>query len=571
MRTTPRTVALGLLPIVLLAGTAFGGDGPYAPPAGYYSGVNGTGPVLRAQLAAAMTNGHIQRDYGEMRFAAAITDADPDVPGNILLMYNRASVPATWDSGATWNREHVWPDSRQPGSASNSSRGNLGDHHALRPCNPSINSSRGNKPFGDATTTGPFGSIGSYYFPGDTDKGDAARTLFYSDVRWGASLGLTLVDTFPSGFQMGGLAALVAWHYMDPPDTFEIRRNHAIFSQAMNPQYYTNNRNALVDMPEAVWSLYVNQQNDTTLWVGDAPDADGASAATVALNAIVGTDPGQAAVTLNKSGNAGTYYRVTTTDGVTSNITGRHNAFAMGTAGNTRELLLGVASGATDTPGSWDEQVIINNLDLTLEGGQGNGGNDADDTVLVQINVYNPAVASFQSDAPVNELMLDLGVIDLGSGDAVAAFDLYNIAPLTTGAPMDLELQAGVGDTDTFSVGLGTVSSLPAGDAEMVVVSMSDEFQGDFEAVYTILAYNDRSLFAQPGDAQTLTLRLVGSVGTACTVDFAEPFGEINVFDLFEFLNQFQAQTPAADINGDEEWTVFDVFEFLNLYAAGCP
>jgi endonuclease I len=123
-----------------------------------------------------MSTGHILKSYGNFRDSAAITDADPNIPGNILLVYNRASVPATWDSGATWNREHTWPDSLQPQNASNGSTGAIADPHMLRPANPSINSSRGNKPYGLDDTTGIYGAVsGGYYYPGDADKGDMPR------------------------------------------------------------------------------------------------------------------------------------------------------------------------------------------------------------------------------------------------------------------------------------------------------------------------------------------------------------------------------------------------------------
>ena len=168
----------------------------YDPPVSYYAGATGSGATLKSQLAAAMSAGHVQRTYGDFRTSAAFHDADPNVAGRVWLVYNRGSVPSVWDSGLTWNREHVWPESRQPGSVNNSSTGNLGDPHALRPCNPSINTSRGNSPFGFASTTGGYGSQGSFYFPGDFDKGDIARSLFYSDTRW-SSLGLSLVTGSP--------------------------------------------------------------------------------------------------------------------------------------------------------------------------------------------------------------------------------------------------------------------------------------------------------------------------------------------------------------------------------------
>jgi len=571
MRRAAAFVSTGLFAITLAAGAAAATDDPYAPPAGYYDGATGTGATLKSQLGTAMTAGHILRSYGDYRYAARFTDTDPNDPTRIILVYNGVSVSANWDAGATWNREHVWPQSLQPGSASNSSTGNLGDPHALRPANPSINSSRGNKPFGDADTTGGHRSLGAYYFPGDTDKGDIARSLFYSDTRY-ASTGLNLVDTFPTGFQMGGLTALVAWHYLDTPDTFERRRNHTIYSQQANPAYYTNNRNAYVDMPGAVWSIYVNQQNDSTLWVGPAPDANGGSSETVVLNALVGGDAGSAPVVLSKSGSAGTYFSVTVDGPATSSIEGIHNAFPIGTADTQRFINLGAAPGATDQAGAFDATVTIDNSDVTLQGGPGLGGNDADDVIHIQLNVYEPAVASFDAGSGVAEIMLDLGVIGLGSGDAVAAFDLFNIAPATTGAPMDIDLVSATGDTDALTVAFTPVVSLPAGDGELILAGLSDTAEGDFEAVYTFRAFNDRGLFAQPGPSQDLTLRLVGTVGAGvCVPDLAAPFGTLNFFDLAAYLNLFSNQDPAADLNGDTLINFFDVSLYLTLFNAGCP
>ena len=180
-----------------------------------------------------MSAGHIQATYGDFRFSAAIHDQDPNNSSNIRLVYNNASVNSTWDSGSTWNREHVWPQSRQPGSASNGTRGNIGDPHALRPSSPGVNSSRGNNPFGFGDTTGSFGNNSGFWYTGDNCRGDIARSIFYSDTRW-ASEGLSLVNGSPSGNQMGDLSSLIEWHYLDPPDEFERRRNHTIFSSDFN-------------------------------------------------------------------------------------------------------------------------------------------------------------------------------------------------------------------------------------------------------------------------------------------------------------------------------------------------
>ncbi len=573
MRHQAAVVTLPVVLVTLTAGLASARSDLYGPPEGYYTGVTGTGSLLQTQLGAAMANGHVQRTYGEYRYAAFITDADPNDPTRILLVYNRASVPAIWDAGTTWNREHVWPESRQPGSVSNNTRGNLGDPHSLRPANPSINSSRGNKPFGFADTTGSYGSLGTYYFPGDTDKGDIARSLFYSETRY-ASTGLLLVEAFPSGNQMGQLSALVAWHYLDPPDTFERRRNHTIFSQQANPAYYTNNRNAFVDLPETVWSIFVDQNNDTTLWLGNSlstPDADGGSVVDLSINTLVGQALPPAIVTLNKDGQAGTYFSVTTEGPVSSSVTGRHNAFSIGDA-DVRPIQITPDPALAAVPGFSTATIVVDNLDVTTGAGLGMGAQDADDLVSISINVYEPAAASFTADQPLSDVLLDFGVIDLGSGDAVLALGLFNIAPDEFGAPMDIELLSAVGDTGAISIEFAPVVSLPAGQGELFTGILSDAAEGDFEAVFTFAAYNDRGLFAQPGPAQTLTLRLTGTVGGEfCVPDLAPPFGILNFFDVATYLTLYTNQDPAADLNHDGLTNFFDVSLYMTLFNDGCP
>ena len=179
-----------ILPLVM--SSAVWGVDPWAPPASYYNSATGTGSTLKSQLYNIMKTGQIQRTYGDFRYSAAIHDQDPSNPSHILLVYDRTSVSSAWDAGSTWNREHVWPQSLQPGSVNNSSTGNLGDPHALRPANPGTNSSRSNDPYGFATTTGNNRGLGGgVYYPGDEDRGDIARQLFYSDTRWGPELGLS--------------------------------------------------------------------------------------------------------------------------------------------------------------------------------------------------------------------------------------------------------------------------------------------------------------------------------------------------------------------------------------------
>lgn len=568
-------VAFGVLILGLVGScnTAMADD-EYSPPTGYYAGATGTGSVLKSQLTSAMSSGHILRSYGDFRNSAAIHDRDPNNSSNILLVYNRASVSSTWNSGVTWNREHVWPQSLQPGSANNSSTGNLGDPHAVRPANPSINSSRGNKPFGGgAATTGAFRSLGAFYFPGDDDKGDIARCLFYSDTRY-ASTGITLVSGFPGANQMGDLDSLIAWHYLDAPNEFERRRNHAISNSSLNPSFFTHNRNAFIDHPEFVWSIYMDQMNDSTLWIGDLEPADGASTVDINLgNILVGEAIDPMSFTLNKSGNAGTYYSITPSAGLSSSAQGCYNAFAMSASPIDELISLTVNPGATTIAGPFMGDLRIDNLDVTTQGGVGNGANDIDDMVFVSFDVFNPGEGSFAAGSDINLLNLDLGTIQLGAGDSTQSFTFFNLAAGGAfGAPIDIEMLTGTGDTNALSITFGVVSSLaPLGQSSFDAI-IDDVAAGAFNATYTFRVYNDRVMF--PGDVvvEDLVLTLSGIVesGAPCIADINND-GMLNFFDVSAFLSAFSSGNLIVDLNNDGMLNFFDVSAFLSAFSAGCP
>jgi len=107
--------------------------------------------------------------------------------------------------------------------------------HNLKPSNPSINSSRGNKYYDYITST-------VAYEPRDEVKGDLARILLYM---WTMYEILSLVDSAPSTYQMALLTVLLEWHDIDPVDDFERNRNEVIYS-------HQNNRNPYIDYPEFV-------------------------------------------------------------------------------------------------------------------------------------------------------------------------------------------------------------------------------------------------------------------------------------------------------------------------------
>ncbi|MEO1496340.1 MAG: endonuclease [Planctomycetota bacterium] len=511
----PRSLfILAALAGISAVGVAVADDTDFLPPNGYYASANGSGATLQSQLQSIISSGHIQRSYGDFRNSAAIHDQDPNNPSNILLVYNRASVGSNWTSGTTWNREHVWPQSRQPGSVSNSSRGNLGDPHALRPANPNINNSRGNKPFGTPTSTGNFGSAGSYYFPGDSDKGDVSRSLFYSATRY---TGLSLTSGTLGSNQMGDLDALMVYHFDDVPDDFERRRNQAIYSQGLNPSYYTNNRNPYVDHPEFAWSVFVDNENDSTITLaGGSASADGSSVQSIDFGRAYveeATPSLTQSITLDKAGQDGTYYEVTTVGPTTSDITGRFNAFRTGGTDSTT-FNVGL-NASTATPGVQGGTVIIDNLDVTNGSGMGDGAQDGNDLVLMSLSVLNHPVASFADSGDLRSATLDFGQLSLGAPTVDLGFEITN---LLTGGPTfaaDLDLDSVVatsGDTGAFLIDPMTFGGLAQGATESGVATALTAAAGVYEATYTLnLSGEDL-----PGEeTQTLALTLRSEVVSA--------------------------------------------------------
>jgi endonuclease I len=217
---------------------------------GYYASINGlTGAALKTELTRIVSTGMITIGYSNTSYILDETDADPARPGNILLVYNRASVSGVWDGASTWNKEHVWPQSKL-GTASDS------DLHNLRPSNPSINSNRGNLAF--VAGSGTYGARSGGWFPGEDDKGDIARIVFYMNTRWGLAIDANI----------GNLATFIEWHTTDPVDAFEINRNNQIYLNQ-------NNRNPYIDHPELVGVVYgvyqapvsANPASDSTGWI----------------------------------------------------------------------------------------------------------------------------------------------------------------------------------------------------------------------------------------------------------------------------------------------------------------
>lgn len=233
----------------------------------YYNSITATsGDILVNQLQTLITgslgvNGEGNITYGEVRYLLETSDLDLNTPNKLWGIYDGVLVNNVWDKGATWDREHVWPQSRLNSSAGNARRNIASDPHNLRACVPSTNLNRGNKFF--VQGTGANGLVGSGYYPGDEHKGDVARILLYMAVRYRGLL--TLVDVqrgsnkTPEGANLATLSVLMNWHLEDLPDEFERQRNNVI-------QAAQGNRNPFIDKPNyfrPVWELLMAEENLT--------------------------------------------------------------------------------------------------------------------------------------------------------------------------------------------------------------------------------------------------------------------------------------------------------------------
>lgn len=213
------------------------------------------GKTLKDELHVIVNQDKHLLNYLEVRQALEIVDRDTQDPTKLWGIYDSVLHHALWDGGVTWNREHVWPNSRLGmESVEDYNRNQATDLHNLRAASRSINSSKSDRFFSEGHGIAKTTDDGGYY-PGDEHRGDVARILFYMAITYDF-LFLTDDDLLDEtnhytmdGTKMGKLTVLLEWHKLDPVSDFEIERNEQIFKQQ-------GNRNPLIDRPEFVHLIW---------------------------------------------------------------------------------------------------------------------------------------------------------------------------------------------------------------------------------------------------------------------------------------------------------------------------
>lgn len=183
------------------------------------------------------------------------TDKNPNGSG-MVLFYTGTVVSSFSSSGA--NREHVWPKNGGKAFSAESECGS--DAHHLRPCDQTLNSSRGSLSYGEVTDSvvkqGGSTSYGnlcyrsdSFFYPGKGYRGATARILMYVQTRWGNKFNLQFVDGAGHSKTIGDFKTLMKWHLEEPPTQEEINRNQAVYE-------IQGNRNPFIDHPEYAAYIY---------------------------------------------------------------------------------------------------------------------------------------------------------------------------------------------------------------------------------------------------------------------------------------------------------------------------
>ena len=223
--------------------------------------------------------------YDKLRDNYKTVDRDLNTNGYIISYYDGSSFEGIWDGGNTWNREHTWPQSK------GAKTGPINyDMQSVRPANKSVNSSRGNKGYGES---------GSYYDPNEiaiskgnynpsnlgTYRGDCARVIMYDYLVYGHAG--SYQNTLHSGtaqllekigsnpikedsIVFESLRIMLKWHMQDPPSLTEMVRNDGA-------QKYQGNRNPLIDYPELAIPVFLdnlkNIEGITTYTVNEISSA----------------------------------------------------------------------------------------------------------------------------------------------------------------------------------------------------------------------------------------------------------------------------------------------------------
>lgn len=217
-----------------------------APLDPYYKDCEGlSGSSLEAKLKS--INQPKNPSYDWYRYEEA--DEAEDDPTSILSLYTRHNIKKSNHCGnyswTTWNREHIWTQTKYPASKT--------DNHNIFACEGQINGYRSDKPFAEGGqtvvvfdhTTG-CKQTDSTFEPCDEAKGEVARSVMYGTVMYSYTMTLEIESVYLA----------LKWHLEHPITTRETTRNEVVYGNQ-------GNRNPFVDHPEFACRIWGSTNSQT--------------------------------------------------------------------------------------------------------------------------------------------------------------------------------------------------------------------------------------------------------------------------------------------------------------------
>ncbi|MBL4699114.1 MAG: S8 family serine peptidase, partial [Phycisphaerales bacterium] len=164
--------------------------------------------------------------------------------------------------------------------------------------------------------------------------------------------------------------------------------------------------------------------------------------------------------------------------------------------------------------------------------------NSISEPLKVTLVWHDPASTPNSNFAPVNNLDLEMVI---PGGNIILGNNITNGTSNFGGSPDEIN-----------NVEMVMLPATPAGD-------------------YTVRVKGTAINQGPQGYAIVITGDVTASAAGCNAADLAEPFGNLNFFDVSAFLTAFSASDSSADLNGDGSFNFFDVSDYLTLFAEGCP
>ncbi|MBQ0116363.1 MAG: endonuclease [Flavobacterium sp.] len=243
----------------------------FAQQQAYYNGIdfNLNGQALKQALSTKITSTHTRSlSYGDLWNLYAQTDKAENNSSHVVLIYgweNGTDADVTNDrtrlatnhggNNGQFNREHVFAQSLGTPALGESGAGS--DGHHLRPADVQRNSSRGNLKF--TTGTGNSRANNGGWYPGDEWKGDVARIIMYTYLRYPTQCLPTNVGIgSSSGTGDAMIDLFLRWNAEDPVSALEIQRNDYLANRSNT--YGQGNRNPFIDNPYLATKIWGGQE-----------------------------------------------------------------------------------------------------------------------------------------------------------------------------------------------------------------------------------------------------------------------------------------------------------------------